>query len=103
MIFELLKRAYKHHCTTSLPLAIENYGSREAAYKEGEQLWLRDIPTFFKFSSALHKKTGNVYEVLGEVINATNAQSGQKMFLYSRDGKYYVREVEEFGTKFEVM
>lgn len=53
--------------------------------------------------NAVHLKTGNIYTVHGEVINATNIESGQKMVLYSRDGQYYVREVEEFGEKFKTV
>lgn len=40
-IREALERAFKHHCTTSLPLAIRNYGSAEAAQKEGMALWFK--------------------------------------------------------------
>jgi len=47
-------------------------------------------------------KTSHVYLFLGEVINATNKNDGQKMILYDdRKGTYYVRETKEFYEKFE--
>ena len=46
-------------------------------------------------------KTGHIYWYLGEVINATNDNDGQKMILYNdREGNYYVRDIEEFNKKF---
>ena len=50
-----------------------------------------------------HLKTGNIYTVKGEIINATNAQSGQVMVLYERNGVEYVRARREFLRKFEVL
>lgn len=50
--------------------------------------------------NAKHLKTGNVYRVTGEAINATNAQDGQNMVIYERDGKRFVREAGEFIEKF---
>jgi hypothetical protein len=55
-----------------------------------------------------NKKSGKMYMVLmPEVINATNAQDGQKMVFYcgeKKDGSakgFFVREVKEFNEKFE--
>lgn len=50
-----------------------------------------------------HNKTGKLYSFLDEVINATNANDGQVMILYVTtiaEGPIYVREKEEFLTKF---
>lgn len=53
-----------------------------------------------------HNKTGHLYLIAepGTVINATNAQDGQKMVVYHRadgdDHSYYVREESEFRLKF---
>lgn len=47
-------------------------------------------------------KNKKIYEVYGEVTNATNANDGQKMILYTDGyGNFYVREVKEFGEKFK--
>jgi hypothetical protein len=48
-----------------------------------------------------HLKTGNIYEVVGEAIDATNAHRGQEVVIYRRDGQTYVREKGEFWQKFE--
>ena len=50
----------------------------------------------------IHKKSGKVYElVLGNVINATNAQDGEQMILYrSLEGRWFVRTQREFKLKF---
>lgn len=51
--------------------------------------------------TAVNKKNNNTYNVMGIVINATNANDGQKMVLYfCKDGNGYVRSVEEFKEKF---
>lgn len=50
----------------------------------------------------IHKKTGDRYFVAGEATNATNAQDGQVMVVYSNaEGKTFVREKSEFYEKFE--
>ena len=57
----------------------------------------------------VNKKTGNKYLIISaNVINATNADDGQKMVLYKKVGKWFegqpetfVREYEEFILKFE--
>jgi len=51
-----------------------------------------------------NKKNGNIYIVEKIVCNATNAQNGQKMYLYYGENdpnNFYVRSVEEFLEKFE--
>lgn len=49
----------------------------------------------------VHKKTGNIYNVItSNVINCTNAQDGQQMVLYTKDGMWFVREKKEFEEKF---
>lgn len=41
---EALECATKHHTTTSLPLAIERFGTREAAQAFGMRTWRDRIP-----------------------------------------------------------
>lgn len=48
----------------------------------------------------IHRKTGNKYVVIGECLNCTNAQDGQEMVIYARDGQVFVREKSEFLEKF---
>ena len=48
----------------------------------------------------INNKSNKPYFLLGEVINATNENNGQKMFLYSDGEHFYVREQEEFKNKF---
>jgi len=50
-----------------------------------------------------NKKNGSIYTALNyEIINATNAQDGEKMVLYTDNkGGLYVREYREFMMKFE--
>lgn len=50
-----------------------------------------------------NKKNGKTYTVIGEVINCTNEQDGQKMYLYKQDEceLTFVREINEFNIKFE--
>lgn len=45
-----------------------------------------------------NKKTSRIYEVVGCVLNATNAMDGQIMVHY---GETFVREIGEFKEKFE--
>ncbi len=51
--------------------------------------------------TAIHLKTGNEYQVLGEAIDATNAHRNQGIVIYKRDGRTYVRESGEFQDKFK--
>lgn len=54
------------------------------------------------FKEYINIKNKSNYIYLGEVTNATNAQDGQKMFLYSNGKSFYVREQEEFKSKFQL-
>jgi hypothetical protein len=49
-----------------------------------------------------HIKTGKIYEKTGTAINATNAQDGELMVCYSRNGHAFVRDRREFTEKFEL-
>lgn len=53
-------------------------------------------------AGAVHIKTGNIYTIEGEAIDATNGSptEGKNMIIYSRDGKQFVREAFEFFEKF---
>ena len=44
-MLEALERAKKHHFTTSLPLVIENYGSRIRCANEGSIVWRGLVPS----------------------------------------------------------
>lgn len=48
-----------------------------------------------------NKKNQELYSVIGTLINATNSNDGEKMVLYSKNNKYFVREYNEFLLKFE--
>lgn len=51
-----------------------------------------------------NKKNGNVYEVLQEATDCTNARDGKEVFIYQPLDKrefFFVREKEEFFQKFE--
>lgn len=54
-----------------------------------------------------HKKTGNIYCVIGVCINCTNGEhDGETMVLYHSEysglsGPLFVRNVDEFLEKFE--
>lgn len=47
----------------------------------------------------IHLKTGNKYKVIGTAINSTNAQDGEVMVIYYRNGMYFARELSEFLQK----
>ena len=47
-----------------------------------------------------HIKTGNIYTYCREIINATNSSNNEIMIMYSRDSDLFVREKEEFLSKF---
>ena len=50
---------------------------------------------------AYHKKTGNFYKVIGTAIDATNGrENDEKMVIYERCGKLFVRKISEFKEKF---
>ena len=104
----------------TLTKAIEQYESAKPAawlnLHEGEQSeyvleWCKDPkctvskPLYTAHTvpegwNAKHLKTGAIYQVVGEAINATDAQDGQGMVIYRRDGVTFVREVHEFMEKF---
>lgn len=50
-----------------------------------------------------NKKNGKIYILIAEAINCTNAQDGQKMYIYKQDDcpLTFVRSQEEFHEKFE--
>lgn len=52
-----------------------------------------------------HKKTENLYKVLGKVLDCTNATEGRIMVVYTKDDteKTFAREENEFLEKFEVI
>ena len=50
-----------------------------------------------------HKKTGNIYWVVGTATNATNGSEGQEMTIYRNiDGRLFVCLTSEFEQKFEL-
>lgn len=51
---------------------------------------------------AIHLKTGNIYQVIDEAINATNANDGEIVVIYKKDGQLFVREKKEFYEKFRI-
>lgn len=54
-------------------------------------------------AKATNKKTGNIYNVIGVVTDATNGFEGRDMVLYERGGVRYVRELGEFCEKFIIV
>lgn len=50
-----------------------------------------------------NKKNGKIYTVIGEALNCTNAQDGQKMYIYTVEDSdlTFVRSIDEFNEKFE--
>jgi len=53
---------------------------------------------------ALHNKSGNIYLVIDEIIDATNASKDKPMILYSNlQGRLFVRDKGEFYYKFTVI
>lgn len=50
-----------------------------------------------------HIKTGNIYYVIHEAIEATNGREDIKYVVYKRDENIYVREAAEFWQKFRIM
>ena len=57
-----------------------------------------------KIMPVIHKKTGNLYFVMANIINCTNAANDEAMVLYiNTDGMIFCREKEEFWEKFEVV
>jgi len=55
-------------------------------------------------SQAKNIKNKQLYQVLDvNVANCTNANEGQRMVLYQKDGVKFVREFSEFIEKFELL
>lgn len=51
----------------------------------------------------IHNKTGNKYRVLIEdAIECTNGREDKHYVVYCRDGLFFVREADEFKTKFTI-
>lgn len=68
-----------------------------------ELVWYHDQGLCKK---VLHKKTGNIYYVIGEPrINCTNGNEEQIMIQYAMPSmaKIFVREQKEFWEKFELV
>lgn len=50
----------------------------------------------------VHQKTGNIYYVLfSDVIECTNGREEKRYVIYSKDGRLFCREQEEFEQKFK--
>ena len=52
-----------------------------------------------------HLKTGNLYQLVSEARDCTNARDGDRVAIYHRDGdvgQLFVRELAEFHQKFQV-
>jgi hypothetical protein len=74
--------------------------NNERSKKEAEMHHLAASATH----RAKHLKTGSIYFVIVDgIANATNAVEGQSMVLYTNEArdKIYVREANEFNTKFQ--
>jgi len=53
-----------------------------------------------------HLKTGNLYQLLSEGRDCTNARDGERVAIYHRDGdasQLFVRELTEFHQKFQAV
>lgn len=52
----------------------------------------------------VHNKTGNYYLVLEEnAIDCTNSRADSACVIYSKDGKVFVRDKDEFVSKFTLL
>jgi len=52
----------------------------------------------------IHKKTGNLYKLIGTALDCTNSTEGRRLVLYTRadiKSTTYARELNEFLNKFE--
>ena len=53
---------------------------------------------------AIHKKTGNIYEVISlDATDCTNERDGTQVVIYRCDGMMFVRERAEFLEKFKLV
>lgn len=54
-----------------------------------------------------NKKTGKMYDMLYKAIDCTNARDGTRVVVYRKHEDYsgvvFVRELEEFYEKFEIV
>ena len=65
------------------------------------QRLVRHGMTYIKYR---HKKTGNIYWVIGCAKNATNGAEDQEMTIYQNiGGELFVRVTSEFEQKFELV
>lgn len=53
--------------------------------------------------SFIHLKTGNIYRQIGVVLDKTSCTDGRCMILYTDGVHKYVREKQEFESKFKKM
>lgn len=59
---------------------------------------------FFPRQRIKHIKTGRIYMYLATALDATNARDGNQVAVYSPEDDphmIYVRDMEEFGQRFE--
>lgn len=72
------------------------------SFKECKELGYEFTKLNTKFKN---KKNGKIYTVIDNVINCTNAQDGQEMFLYTLPNcdMKFVRSKQEFLEKFELV
>lgn len=78
------------------------YATFKQLANEVETQTLRKYGIDSWINNFIHKKTGNVYEVVcSGIVNATNGFEGQLMTMYMRRKKIFVREEKEFYDKFE--
>ena len=52
------------------------------------------------FGGVVNNKSGQSYLALGHAIEATNSDVGREKVIYCRSGSVYVRNADEFSTKF---
>ena len=89
---------------TALDNMLDDRVAEVAGVRDGWRktpLYLHPAPSVPEGWTAIHLKTGNEYQVIGEAIDATNMHCNQLMVIYQRDGKTFVREAEEFQEKFK--
>lgn len=61
----------------------------------------KQIKPLFNCLKATHLKTGKIYTVLSmDVIDCTNINDGRHMVLYRDEEHLFIREYNEFITKF---
>jgi hypothetical protein len=56
-----------------------------------------------KHWKAINIKNSHEYVVTGERINCTNAQDGEILVDYEKDGQYFARKKTEFAEKFKAI